>query len=269
MQYNTSGHPDQSVIMENPEEFNTAILEYYDEFFPLATGEAEFFLRLRDEFRDSSPIQPAPICRFLGISCATGSLENRLATSALDVTGIDQNPNMVETAKRRMKRGYSGVRFFEMPVIDIGRFLKKGSFNIAACLGNFLCFIQDETLLKKFLYDAKQLLAPGGCLVLETWNYDGMKAGSRVSLPKLGSVRVTMERALVPREEGMYGLEVSVELGNGRRIELRKGTRVNPLKASRIEALARDAGFTGCSLYGDFSGSPWSPESRSTVLVLR
>jgi SAM-dependent methyltransferase len=269
MQYTTSGRPDQPVIMENPEELNTAILEYYDEFFPLATGETDFFLRLRDEFRESSPIQPAPICRFLGIRCATGSLENRLATATLDVTGIDPNPAMVEIAKRRMRRGYSGIRFFEMPVIDIGRFLKKGSFNIAACLGNNLSFIVDDTLLRKFLFDAKSLLAPGGCLVIETWNYDGMRTDARVSLPELGSVRVAMKRALVPSEDGQYSYEVSVELGNGKRIELQKGNRVNPLTASRIEALAREAGFTGCSLYGDFGGSPWSPESQSTVLVLR
>jgi len=268
MNYAAPPSRDSQVALENIDDFYSAMLEYYDELFPLDPAAAGFFSALKQEIASSSTILPPPMCRYLGVGCATGNLENQLAGEGFDVTGMDRNASMIETAKRRMKRGFSTIRFFELSSIDMKRFLKKGSFNIVACLENTLPYISDETLLRKFFYDAHELLAPGGKLVIHTLNYDYLRDVHPVILPERSSIRVSLSRTLIPSEEGRVLLDASLELGNGRKLVLQRKTSLMPVTAGQIEAFAREAGFASCTLFGGFNGSSWSQESPSTIAVL-
>jgi 2-polyprenyl-3-methyl-5-hydroxy-6-metoxy-1,4-benzoquinol methylase len=268
MPYIETKNKNNLVIIENIQDFFTAILEYYDELFPVDENILPLFLDLQQKQKVFSESQNSPMCRYLGIGCATGNLENRLAGQGFDITGIDRNPAMIETAKRRMKRGFSTIRFFEMSAIDIRRFLKKGSFHIIGCLGNVLPYICDETLLRKFFYDAKELLVPGGNLVIQTRNYDGMNAEKPVRLEDKKSVRVTLSRGYTPSEGGKVFLDATLEQGNGQKLILQKTTEIIPIKIDEIKAFAREAGFQSISVYGDFSCAPWTSSSPSSILVL-
>ncbi len=260
--------PEPPVFLENIQEFYSSILEYYDELFPLQDTAVRFYIRMQQEQQAASQIQPVPLCRFLGIGCATGNLENRLSSCGMDITGIDKNPDMIETANRRMKRTSSTLRFFEMSAIEMNRFLKKGSFNLISCIENTLPYISDETLLRKFFHDAKTLLTPGGKLVIQTHNFDFLKKMKQTRLPDLRSVRVTLQRSYLPMEDESALLEATLELGNGQKIILQKTTKVLPSPVQQLEAYAREAGFTSCVRYGDFQLSPWTEESLTTILVL-
>jgi 2-polyprenyl-3-methyl-5-hydroxy-6-metoxy-1,4-benzoquinol methylase len=268
---NTSAsRPSETVVLkENIQDFYSSILEYYDELFPTDVTAVPFFNKLQEDFRNTIQGGTIPLCRYLGIGCATGNLENALSSATMDITGIDKNADMVETAKRRMKRGYSTTRFFEMSTLDIKRFLKAGSFHIIACLDNMLPYIADETLLRKFFYDAKALLAPGGTLVIQTINMDNLAPGKPFQLKPRSSIRVNLTTTWVPADEGKYIVDAALELGNGKKIILQKTTEVLALPTSRVESYAREAGFKSCSLQADFSGTPWDSESPDSVLVLR
>jgi len=268
MPYNESKNKENNVVIENIQDFYTAILEYYDELFPIDENMVPFFAELQKSLKGFSGSQPSPMCRYLGIGCATGNLENRLAGQGLDVTGIDRNPAMIETAKRRMKRGFSTIRFFEMSAIDIRRFLKKGSFHIIGCLGNVLPYISDETLLRKFFYDARELLVPGGNLVIQTRNYDGMITIKPVRLEDKKSVRVSLSRGYNPSEGGRVYLDATLEQGNGKKLILQKTTEIIPINVEKVEAFAKEAGFQSISLFGDFTRAPWSKSSPSSLIVL-
>lgn len=257
------------VLKENIQDFYSSILEYYDELFPLDAAAVPFFGKLQQEFRDAWQGDSIPLCRYLGIGCATGNLENALSSPTMDITGIDKNADMIETAKRRMKRGYSTTRFFEMSSLDMKRFLKAGSFHIIACIDNTLPFIADETLLRKFFYDAKALLAPGGTLVVQTINMDNLVPGKPFQLKTRASIRVSLTTTWVPAGEGKYVVDAALELGNGKKIILQKTTEVVALPTSRIEAYAREAGFKSCLLQSAFTGAPWDSESPDSVLILR
>lgn len=258
-----------SIETENLQEFYSRNLEYYDELFPVEEAQYGFISRLQQAFNAASLVQPPPICRFLGLGCATGTLENKLVNSGFDTTGIDKNADMIETAKRRMKRGYSTGRFFEMSTIDIARFLKAGSFNIIFCPGDLLWYIPDETLIRKFLHDCRGLLAPGGTLVIQTQNFESKDLSHAFRLPERSSVRVTLSRSLEPSEDGLLGLNASLEQGNGQTIILKKGTKLLPLNGSAIEDFARKAGFTEVKRFGSFDETEWSPDSPETILVFR
>lgn len=255
-------------VIENLQEFYSGTLEYYDELFPLGDQVLPFILKIRQEQVQSLPTEKTPMCRFLGIGCATGNLENKLSGYGMDITGIDQNANMIETAKRRMKRGFSTIRFFEMSAIDIRRFLKKGSFNIIACIGNVLPYISDETLMKKFFYDVRELLAPGGKFIVQTINYDALATDKPVRLPDRSSVRVTLSRGYIPAENGQVVLDALLEQGNGKKLSLQHTTKLIPMPVGKVKEFAREAGFTESAVYGDFGEAPWSSESPISVIVL-
>jgi 2-polyprenyl-3-methyl-5-hydroxy-6-metoxy-1,4-benzoquinol methylase len=257
------------VTVENMQEFYSETIEYYDELYPLDPSVSAFIAKLA---RETTPIQPGgavPLCRYLGIGCATGNLENGLAQAGFDITGIDLNPDMIETAKRRMKRGGSTIRFFEMGTIDMRRFLKAGSFNVITCLDNMLPYIGDETLTRKFFHDAKTLLAAGGTLVMQVINIDSFGKGKTIKLQERSSVRVTLTETWTPSDDGKYSLDASLELGNGKRLILKKGTGIFACPADQLEGYAREAGFTSCERHADFSGTAWSPESVNSVLLFR
>ncbi len=262
---------DPVVVIESLQEFYSEILEYYDELFPLNPAIPNFIVNLRKEI-GLDPQEHAdrvvPFCRLLGIGCATGTLENRLAGMQFDVTGIDRNAQMIETAKRRMKRSFSTARFFEMSAIEMRRFLKAGSFNIITCLDNMLPYIADETLLKKFFYDAKTLLAEGGRLVIQIFTFDEGDATRALQLPERSSLRVTLSRMHLPAEDGKKTLAAELQLGNGRILQLARTTQLYPATKTDIEAWSREAGFTSCAFYGNFEGAPWSRNGEYTVAVL-
>lgn len=262
------GYQPPPQIVENIQDYYSAILEYYDELFPVPEAIVSFFRALQEEQRKSFGSDHAPFARYLGIGCATGTLENKLSGPGFDITGIDRNPDMIETAIRRMKRGFSTTRFFEMSTLDMVRFLKKKSFQIIACLDNTLPFIADETLLRKFFHDARELLAPGGNLVINTINFDAITQIKPSRLPDRSSVRVTLKQGFIPDSDGTLILDAALELGNGRRIALQRGTKIFPLTTGDIETLAREAGFTTCSLAGSYANKTWSPESAESIITL-
>lgn len=267
MSYAALHSSESPILLENIQEFYTAIREYYDELFPLNDSVVQFFIKLHQEYIASVINKPIPLFRFLGIGCATGNLENRLSAQGFDITGIDKNSKMIETANRRMKRASSLLRFFEMSTIEMNRFLKKESFNLISCIDDTLPYISDETLLRKFFHDTRTLLAPSGKFVIQTINYDFLQKTKQTYLPDLRSVRVTLQRSLIPIDNNSAILDASLELGNGQKIILQKNTRILPLTATALEAYGQEAGFKSCLLYGDFSFSPWTDESPYTILV--
>lgn len=267
MNFNTSGYEATPIVTETLQDFYSTILEYYDELFPVAEDAIRFLLQIQEELKAGFHVQPSPLCRYLGIGCATGNLENTLAGHGLDVTGIDINRDMIETAKRRMKRGFSSSRFFEMSTIDMNRFLKQGSFHILGCLANTLPYIADETLIRKFFHDAHELLISGGKLVIQTLNYDAIPANTPSRLPTLSSIRVSLHCGYIPAENETVLLDAVLELGNGRKIILQKTTKLLPLSAVKVESFAREAGFTSCERFGSFTGEEWAMESSDTIFV--
>lgn len=268
MNNNSPFPPEQLEYAETIQEFYDDIREYYDELFPLDEGAVALMKGLVEDFRKESPIQPPPVCRYLGVGCATGTLENRISDTTVDVTGIDRNPTMIETSKRRMRRGYSTTRFFEMPAIDVRRYLKPASFNIAACVGNTLPYVGDETLIRKFIHDIRALLAPGGTFVVQTLNFDALTEGKPALLRERSSVRASLERKLLPGDDGYWNLEATLIHGNGKRLTLQKGTRMVPVTRDRLESWGREAGFTTFQYGSDYAGRPWEPDGEYTVAIL-
>lgn len=269
MEHAFPGTQTENVSIGSLQDYYSRILEYYDELFPLDEQAVPCVLRLVDKLKQKAQVSPPPIFRFLGVGCATGTLENRLANYNLDITGIDANPDMVATAQRRIKTTFSTIRFFEMNSLDIARFLKEKSFNLISCIENMLPYLGDYTLVRKFLHDSKILLAPGGFLLLHVYNFADTDGAVEITLPELSSIRVKLSRKLVPSEEEKMTLDAQLELGNGQLVHYHRKTPILPLTVSQLTSFARETGFSTPELYSDYTGAEYDPHSTFAVIILQ
>lgn len=100
--------------------------------------------------------------RALEIGCGTGSVTRRLLARAAQVTAIDQSPEMIEQARRRVGSD-SGVKWLEQTAAEIDS-LPEASFDaivLSLCLSDMATSERAYVLRK-----CARLLAPGGRLVV-------------------------------------------------------------------------------------------------------
>jgi 2-polyprenyl-3-methyl-5-hydroxy-6-metoxy-1,4-benzoquinol methylase len=241
-------------------EFNQNLIEYYDELYPVTETQIHFFNQEMSSFE-----QPA---KLLHVGCGTGYLEHNLAKTGADVTGIETSREMLESANRKRRSQLMSVRFFQMSTIEMARFLGKGFYNIVSCLDNRIVYIHDQTLMKKFFFDCSQLLAPGGKLIIELYNYDKVNFDTAVNLPVLESIRARLFTQIVKKDDGEKMMQQNLETGTGRVIPVLENTPVFPLKKHEIEEFAKKAGFHSCVFYGGFDYAPYQPAGDITVAVI-
>ena len=138
------------------------IIEYYDELYPVTEAQKKFY---REQLRN----YPDP-AKLLRVGCGTGLFEHLLAREGKDVTGIESFQEMLRSANLRRRNQLMSIRFFQMSYLDMARFLGKGFYNLISILDDRIIFIHDKTLLRKFFFDCKQLLAQDGCLIISLYN---------------------------------------------------------------------------------------------------
>lgn len=111
----------------------------------------------------------------LDAGCGTGRVARELARRGLDVVGVDIDPEMLQTARRRAP--HLDWRLGNLATVDLGR-----SFDAVLMAGNVMLFLEPATE-GAVVQNMARHLAPGGLLVvgfqLLTWpgaltllNYD-------------------------------------------------------------------------------------------------
>ncbi len=107
-------------------------------------GEADFVARFR----------PASV---LDAGCGTGRVGRELARRGIDVAGVDIDPEMLATARKRSPD--VDWRLADLADADLGR-----TFDIIVMAGNVMIFLAAGTEAAVVANMARHL-APGGCLV--------------------------------------------------------------------------------------------------------
>jgi len=249
----------QLLIYNYSMDFLHNIIEYYDELYPVTEDQKKLYKELTKD------LVPAKILR---IGCATGGFEHWLAKEGHDVTGIETSKEMLETANRRRRMPNTAIRFFQMSTIEMTRFLGKGFYNVISCLSDRIIFIHDKTLMRKFFYDCKLLLAEGGHLVLQLSNYSLFNAKPMAKLPTQESIRVKLYTQLWTNEEGNCTLQQDLEHCGSKIVPVLKDVAVLPILPDQITEYAKEAGFEEINLYSGFDKSPLQADSQTVVCVL-
>ena len=111
--------------------------------------------------------------RVMDTACGTGHHAIALASHGFQASGSDLFPEMVSLADANAKAAGVKVTFRTAGFGSINQTFKQpGQFDAVLCLGNSLPHVSNEADLNKALLDFKELLRPGGLLLLQMRNFD-------------------------------------------------------------------------------------------------
>ena len=232
------------------------LVEYYDELHPVTLAQQTFYETMTQQF-------PHP-AKLLSIGCGTGALCHRLAKDAVDVTGLETQRELLESANLKYRSQLMALRFFQMSTLEMARFLGKKFYNIISCINNRVIFIHDKTLMKKFFFDCKELLSDGGKVVLKLFNFERYAGIDKITLPELSSVRVSYKGTVTRQADGIYRLDSFLDKG-GKTIPVYEHASVYPLTKKEIEGFSKEAGFRSAQFFSGFDGL--SAESGSDYIL--
>ena len=239
-------------------EINQNIAEYYDELYPVTEEQKVFYSKKMEMFK--KPV------RFLRIGCGTGSFEHNLAKDGSDVTGLETSPELLESANRKRRTQLMAVRYFQMQVIEMSRFLGKKFYNIISILDNRLLFSHDKTLMAKFFYDCKQLLSDNGILVVKTPNFE-LYNSSKFDLPVRESIRASLFTSIEQKGDEWIMNQHLIN-SSYKKIKVTEDAPVYLIKKQELEELARAAGFTDIKFYSGFNLESLKSDSQEILAVL-
>jgi SAM-dependent methyltransferase len=232
--------------------------------------EGPFLLELLDGAPDRS---------VLDLGCGTGEHTAFFAQEGARAVGVDRSESMIESARDHEAAGHG--RFVLGDLLELPAALADHTrFGLAICLGNTLPHLREDDELDALLAGAHGALLPGGALLIQILNYEGILATGRRHLPVNvrpgdGEEEIVFLRLLKDAGNGrIHFFPATLELDpeaeedpirviQSRRVELRAWTRES--LAPRLQA----AGFepTWC---GDMQGGPFEPlTSPDLVLVAR
>ena len=137
------------------------------------TREGPFLLSLLDR---------APERSVIDLGCGTGEHVAFFAEADARAVGLDRSDSMITAAKDHEVAGKG--RFVLGDALEARAALGDESpFGLAICLGNMLPHVMEDTDLARFLTSAHDILRPGGLLLIQILNYEGILATGKRHLP--------------------------------------------------------------------------------------
>lgn len=208
------------------------------------------------------------------LGCGTGEHARHLASLGYRVAGLDASAEMLAAATEEPLP--PNLSFVRGDLREADRLL-PGPFGAAICLGNTLVFMTDEEALESALAAARRLLLPGGRLLVQIVNYEGLEARGVRNLPV--NVRpsedgeIVFLRLLEQRPGGRVlffpttlrlrpDAEPPVELVRTRRVDLRGWRRHETSRA------LEKAGFEEVTLFGDMEGGSFDPVASNDLVIV-
>lgn len=235
-------------------------LDYYSDFFPHQDVEVEFI---------ESYLENLDNAKLLYVECGMAPLSKDFL-SKYDVTFTDKFSEYTTLLNKRLIHKNNRVHIFNLDPIDIARYLAKDFFSTIFCLHNKMIFMQDDVLIKKFLFDSKMLLKENGKIILGLSNfskYDLQK--DIIEFPTVKSSRGSLKVHLSKDKELVsYRLSGEIIPSNGKTIQISQNEKVFPLGLETIKKIAEELKFSSVEFFGDYLKSPFNKNSSNLICVL-
>ncbi|MCR5217270.1 bifunctional 2-polyprenyl-6-hydroxyphenol methylase/3-demethylubiquinol 3-O-methyltransferase UbiG [Treponema sp.] len=236
------------------------LVEYYDELFSTTQEQKDFYKDLISTFK-----KPA---KLLSLGCATGAFENYLSQQGCDVTGIESSPELLRSANLKRRNQLMSVRFFQMKLAEVNKFLTKSFYDIVYCHNSRLIFCAEKNALSVFYNDCKNVLSPGGAIVLHLVNIKALKGRPMSQLPSHQNVRVKLFTELWVHEDKSQTIVQNIETGNGKMLSVMEDQPVYIPSPEEVESEAKKTGFKKVSFYSDFNKSPFTGNEDYFIAVI-
>ncbi|MEW9532912.1 class I SAM-dependent methyltransferase [Microbispora sp. NPDC049125] len=199
----------------------------------------------------------------LEFGIGTGRLALPLAARGLAVAGIDGSPDMVEAL--RAKPGGDRIPVAEG---DFSEIRVEGTFALVLLAINTIFALPSQDAQVRCFRNAAAHLRPGGRFVVEAWVPDvgAFRDRSALRLLTLGDDAVVVEAArLSPAGQMMHTTKVRLTSD---------GVRLFPANhryawPSEMDLMARLSGMELEHRWSDWSGAPFTDDSRAHISVYR
>lgn len=214
----------------------------------------------------------APSQRIVDLGAGTGEHAHWLAGQGFTVVGIEGVKERWEVARAAAPAGVQHL------LGDLGAVeaMVRGHFGAAICLGNTLPAVLGTEALSRMLVGLRRRLLPGGVLLAQQLNYDGLYRRKERELPERvlrhGDDELVFRRALELRADGVVGVSetvlhrrddqpASAEPVHQRHL-FQQGWRQHEL-----QTLLDVAGFRDVAFFGGYAGEEFDLDSSPELLL--
>jgi SAM-dependent methyltransferase len=192
----------------------------------------------------------------LDLACGPGRHAAQLVEQGGHVVGLDLSLPLLGRAHARTRGQVHLVRA-DMRSLPF----RPGAFDLIVNLFTSFGYFGDDAQHEMVLRGAATLLQPGGVFVIDYLNADAVRAQL---VPHeecvVGSQRVGIERRITTN--GRHVVKEMRLLDDGRSFQ----ERVRLFSAADLERLLMNVGLTVCFRFGDYDGSPASPNAPRVIL---
>lgn len=234
--------------------------EYYEELFPVLESQKNFFREIKKQYAE-------PV-KLLSSGCGTGEAEHLLCREGWDVTGIEAIKEFIRIAALRRRTQLMAIRYFELSTTEMAKFLGKSFYNVISCINSRVAFMQTKEVVRRFFFDCASLLAPGGTLVLELYNFKKLLEDGVTEIAPRGSMRVKMYSYMTRAKDGTVLLNRKIEKNRSRLLPVIENETVYPLVKEEIEEFGKAAGFEKLAFYNSFACDAFSEDTERFVCTL-
>ena len=221
-------------------QFYQSIHHFYDLIFPLEDAQVEF---VKHEIGKEKG-------RILDVGCATGELAIELTNQGYCVNAFDLDEAMVKLAKSKG----SG----ENPVFGTGNMLNlesmyaERSFNGIVCFGNTLVHLTCKADIATFIRSTFLLLKPGGKLLIQLLNYEGILKSQLPMLPLVENEFVRFERYYEYLASGLINFKTILQIKEEKQ-QVENIIQLYPLCGEELIGMLSNSGFRNIEFYGNYN----------------
>jgi len=253
--------------------FYASIAAYYDLLFPFDQAQFRFLETVIDPSCGECPgvrtgEEKLPGHAYLDVGCGTGTMLSALSDRFRKVVGVDGDDGLLALAAEKMLPGEGKkAEFLDEDMLELEEVLAEDEFDFITCLGNTLPHLTRPTDIQASLASVCNLLENNGVFVFQIINYDRVLSQGLRGLPPIETEGVTFERHYsAVKPDGTIDFSTAL-IDPSKDVEIRNSIPLFPITKAQMEGFLKAAGFGRWTFYGDWSGSPWNPESFMLIGV--
>ncbi len=205
--------------------------------------------------------------KVLDVGCGTGHHCRMFTELGAETLGIDPSAPMLEQAHALTSR--DNPRFQAGGLGDIALLGEK--FDLITIIGNTLSYVSAAAMLVRTLRSGFKTLAPGGCLVTQTINYDRLLLEGNLRFPLIarqheGADYLYLREYRLLKKRAEFTVQ-RLNNASGWSYELERSTHY-PIRSTRLATMALRAGFSKVNIYGDYERGEFKAESSGSIIMV-
>ncbi len=231
--------------------FYKSIAPYYDYIFPPSPLQVEFIEKICGNLKDR---------RILEVGGGTGNLAMLLWERGAQTVGIDLDEEMIAYARKKAGRR-ENINFFGMDMLQISEKWKTNTFDVVVSYGNTIVHLDNLSQVRSFFAMAKEVIKPGGHLIVQIINYDRILDQRITELPTIENEEIKFQRFYdfyKSKEKIDFRTHLKVKKSGE---EIQNVVSLYPVRKRQIYALLAECGYEDIRFYGSFSGQSFSEDS--------